>query len=223
MSNLLLVRHGQASFGHQNYDQLSELGRRQSRWLGEYLRDTELAPELILRGDLERHKQTAEMLQEGLGQSVETIELPLWNEFDFKAIAYAYLAEHPDKAPQSNDTRTFFALLKQALLSWSDGTLKHETPESWQAFDHRISKALDETCQHTDLSRVLVVSSGGAISMAIGKILQLSASSVIDLNLQTRNTGLSEVFFNTRHRYLTSFNHLPHMNRADRLASVTSA
>jgi broad specificity phosphatase PhoE len=38
MGTLYLVRHGQASFGADDYDQLSELGRRQSVRLGEYLR-----------------------------------------------------------------------------------------------------------------------------------------------------------------------------------------
>jgi broad specificity phosphatase PhoE len=36
MGNLYLVRHGQASFGAADYDQLSELGQRQSVRLGEY-------------------------------------------------------------------------------------------------------------------------------------------------------------------------------------------
>ena len=38
MSELFLVRHAQASFGKADYDQLSELGVNQSRWLGEYFR-----------------------------------------------------------------------------------------------------------------------------------------------------------------------------------------
>ena len=37
MSELYLVRHAQASFGAANYDQLSDLGHQQSRWLGDHL------------------------------------------------------------------------------------------------------------------------------------------------------------------------------------------
>ena len=36
MGTLYLVRHGQASFGADDYDQLSELGHKQSVRLGEY-------------------------------------------------------------------------------------------------------------------------------------------------------------------------------------------
>lgn len=36
MAELYLVRHGQASFGTENYDRLSALGEQQGVWLGEY-------------------------------------------------------------------------------------------------------------------------------------------------------------------------------------------
>ena len=39
MGTLYLVRHGQASFGADDYDKLSDLGHRQCVRLGEYFRD----------------------------------------------------------------------------------------------------------------------------------------------------------------------------------------
>ena len=42
MSMLHLVRHGQASFGADDYDKLSELGWQQSRRLGEYWRSKQI-------------------------------------------------------------------------------------------------------------------------------------------------------------------------------------
>ena len=39
MGTLYFGRHGQASFGADDYDQLSDLGRRQSVRLGQYLRE----------------------------------------------------------------------------------------------------------------------------------------------------------------------------------------
>ena len=58
MAELVLVRHGQASFGADDYDRLSELGWQQSRWLGEYFRERGAAFDLILRGSLRRHAET---------------------------------------------------------------------------------------------------------------------------------------------------------------------
>ena len=61
MGTLYLVRHGQASFGADDYDQLSALGQAQARRLGEYWRES-LGPELrfdaVLTGTLRRQLQT---------------------------------------------------------------------------------------------------------------------------------------------------------------------
>ena len=58
MGNLYLVRHGQASFGADDYDQLSDLGQRQSQRLGEYFAGKGLQFEAVLTGTLKRHAQT---------------------------------------------------------------------------------------------------------------------------------------------------------------------
>ena len=50
-----MVRHAQASFGTDDYDRLSELGHRQSRWLGEYLAERQLTFARVVTGTLRRH------------------------------------------------------------------------------------------------------------------------------------------------------------------------
>ena len=59
MGVVLLVRHGQASFGADDYDVLSETGWEQSRLLGGWLADRKVVPDVILRGDMRRHRETA--------------------------------------------------------------------------------------------------------------------------------------------------------------------
>ena len=58
MGNLYLVRHGQASFGAEDYDNLSELGRKQAVRLGEYFRDNGQSFDTVFTGTLRRHGQT---------------------------------------------------------------------------------------------------------------------------------------------------------------------
>ena len=58
MAELVLVRHAQASFGADDYDKLSELGWRQSRWLGEYFAERGIAFDRVVRGSLRRHAET---------------------------------------------------------------------------------------------------------------------------------------------------------------------
>ena len=60
MGTLYLVRHGQASFGAEDYDHLSELGRRQSVRLGEYFAERGIHFDGLIAGTLRRHKQTLE-------------------------------------------------------------------------------------------------------------------------------------------------------------------
>ena len=73
MGTLYLVRHGQASFGADDYDQLSPLGRQQAVRLGEYLRPKlqGQAIEAVMMGSLKRHRQTWEGIAEGAGLPFE--------------------------------------------------------------------------------------------------------------------------------------------------------
>ena len=65
MSTLHLVRHGQASFGADDYDRLSELGWRQSRRLGEYWKGKGQQFDQIIMGTLRRHDETWRGIAEG--------------------------------------------------------------------------------------------------------------------------------------------------------------
>ena len=68
MAELYLVRHGQASFGAANYDQLSERGVQQSVWLGEYFAQRNLSFDRVICGTLRRHEQTVEAILRGMGR-----------------------------------------------------------------------------------------------------------------------------------------------------------
>ena len=78
MGTLYLVRHGQASFGAADYDQLSDLGRRQSERLGRYWRERGITFDAVLTGTLRRHAQTWEGIAAGAayGNPVQALEGP---------------------------------------------------------------------------------------------------------------------------------------------------
>jgi len=96
MTQVILIRHGQASFGSQNYDQLSSLGLQQSKWLGTHLSQRGKLPSRVISGTLERHKQTALGILSEVKSGVPLTQDESWNEFDFKKIVYAYLHQHPE-------------------------------------------------------------------------------------------------------------------------------
>ena len=61
MASIYVIRHGQASFGSENYDKLSDLGCRQAEVLGHYLRDCNIHFDAVYSGDLQRQRKTAEL------------------------------------------------------------------------------------------------------------------------------------------------------------------
>ena len=61
MASIILIRHGQASFGAANYDQLAGLGRRQAQLLNDYFSECGITLDAIYCGTLARQRQTAEI------------------------------------------------------------------------------------------------------------------------------------------------------------------
>ena len=68
---------------------------------------------------------------------------------------------------------------------------------------------------------MLVWRSGGTISSASGAVLRVAPRTGVDLNLQTRNTGLSELRAGAQRAPCGSFNAVPHLERRDRRGAIT--
>lgn len=229
MSELYLIRHGQASFGTENYDQLSELGYEQSRLLGLYFRERNIDFDHALAGRMQRHYQTLE----GIGQGMETETgessriHPGFNEYDFAELIKSFSNLHPDDelvrfvAENPLDKKNFYRLLRLALIAWTEDALA-DIPETWTAFQQRVAEARSMLHELAATgNRVLVVSSGGAISQFIGSVLNLSPEKVFDLNLQLRNTGICHFYFNAHKISLSGFNGVPHLDHPNRTALIT--
>lgn len=222
MGTLYLVRHGQASFGADDYDQLSPLGARQSERLGEHFREHGLRFEAVLTGTLRRHVQTWEGLSKGLGCAAEPLAWPGLNEYDSAALIDA-LNTRPTEPPTTPEGyRQHFRLLRDALRQWMAGVLTPRGMPSYEDFVAGVTSALDHVRAHHQ-GNVLMVSSGGPISTVVGHLLGTSPETTIELNLRMRNTSVTEVDFNPKRHTLVSFNALPHLARADLANWVTHA
>lgn len=228
MSELILVRHAQASFGTGDYDRLSELGHRQARWLGEHFLYRGLEFDRVVCGGMLRHRQTAEGILSGMQQSYPAIEADAcWNEFDFEVIIRAYVEQHPGAhsvMQPTGDTAVpdFTRLLLASLRAWSEDRLEADLPERFSEFEERVLSGLHAIAESgARQQRVLLVSSGGAISMALRHVLGAPASTMLGLNLQLRNTGLSHVYFNAQSMHFAGFNHVPHLEHPERSGTIT--
>lgn len=223
MAQFYLVRHGQASFGAANYDKLSPLGHQQARWLGEYYRERGITFDALITGDLVRHVETGQGILAGLGANLQADIQPGLNEFHFHHIVDAYLSAHPQETPSADAPRAaFYRLLKKAMVLWREGALEGALPETWQDFQDRVAAAMTHIRDHyAEHDKVLIVSSGGAMAMWVRHMLQAADEVVMDLNLQIRNSSVTEGFFNSKVFRLSAFNQVPHLDSADRHQAIT--
>ena len=220
MGTLYLVRHGQASFGSADYDRLSELGQRQCRSLGEWFRERGVRFESSLRGTLRRHEQSWAALAEGHGSVPEPTVLPGLDEYDSAAVVRAIHPEPLGPAHTPEAYKQHFRLLREGLRRWIDGETAPEGMPSYEAWLAGITDAL-ERVRRTSSGDVLVVSSGGPIATAVAHVLDAPAHALIELNMQLRNSAITQFTFTPKRHSRVSYNHLPHLDRPERADWVT--
>ncbi len=227
MGTLYLVRHGQASFGAADYDQLSELGTRQCQALGRWFAERGIAFEGVLRGTLKRHAQSLAGISHGHAAAggatlPEALLWPGLNEYDSEALIRTVHAGPLAKPDSPEVYKAHFRLLREALARWMAGQTQPQGMPSWAEFSAGVASALEHV-QQTHSGNVLLVSSGGPIATAVHQVLGTPPETTIELNLRIRNSALSEFSFTPKGHRLLSFNHLPHLDNTERRGWETYA
>ena len=226
MGTLYLVRHGQASFGADDYDQLSARGQQQSERLGAYWRERGLRFDAVLCGTLRRHRQTLAGIRQGLGDQPgplpEPLLLPGLNEYDSQALIRAI---HPARLPRPDTPELFkqhFRLLCDALAQWMAGTISPAGMPGWNDFSGGVRAALEQV-RREYVGNVLLVSSGGPIAAAVGEVLSTPPEVTIALNMRIRNSAVTEFSISPKRLMLQTFNTLPHLDAPEYAGWVTHA
>ena len=212
MGTLYLVRHGQASVGAADYDQLSPLGRQQSERLGAWFRERGLRFDAVLTGTLRRHAQTLAGIEAGMQVRHDVLTLPGLNEFDSEAVVRTIHAGPIAAAETPEQVRQHFRLLRSGLRQWMAGATQPAGMPSHADFVAGLVQALDQVRATQAEGTTLLVSSGGPIATAISHVLSLGADATIELNLHIRNSALSEFKVGPKRHTLISFNTLPHLD-----------
>ncbi|TNF60443.1 MAG: histidine phosphatase family protein [Burkholderiales bacterium] len=215
MGTLYLVRHGQASFGAEDYDQLSDLGRRQCERLGGHWAERQVAFDAVISGTLRRHRQTWEAIAAGAGWQLQPLEWPGLNEYDGEAVIRSICNQPRERPDTAEGYRQHFRLLRDGLAQWMAGTVSPRGMPSYPEFVRGVTSALDHVRQRHHGQRVLIVSSGGPIATAVGHVLGLSPERTIDLNMRIRNSAVSEFQFSPKRHTLLTYNTLPHLDRPE--------
>ena len=223
MGTLYLVRHGQASFGADDYDQLSPRGHEQAVRLGAYWRERGLQFDAVLCGTLRRHAQTLQGIQQGLEGTPEPLLMPGLNEYDSHALIHCV---HPMPLPRPDTPELYkqhFRLLCDAMAQWMAGTISPAGMPCWDDFSGGVRAALDHVRrQHTGYN-VLLVSSGGPIAAAVGEVLCTPPEVTIALNMRIRNSAVTEFSISPKRLMLQTFNTLPHLDTPEHRGWATHA
>jgi len=209
MGMVLLVRHGQASFGADDYDVLSETGVEQSRVLGRSLADQGLVATAVVHGAMRRQRDTATALVDGAGWSVTPRVDKGWDEFDHVGLV-ARAAAGQDLA----DRRTFQRVFEEATARWSGGGHDEDYDEPWPAFLGRTRAALDRAFAGDGLT--IAVTSGGPIAVLCAGLVDPGDDSArlwTSFNTVIANASVTRVLQGSTGRRLLSFNEHSHLPR----------
>ncbi len=222
MGTLYLVRHGQASFGADDYDQLSDLGRRQSVRLGEYFAQKDLHFDGLIAGTLRRHKQTLEGILQGMNRTGgEHLSWDGLNEYDSQAVIASIHPHKLEKPTSPQLYRRHFRLLRDGLAQWMAGVVSPKGMPSYNDFVAGVAGALDHVRANHYGQNVLIVTSGGPIATAVGHVLGISPEATIDLNMRIRNSSVTEFAFTPKRHMLVCYNTIAHLEHPDYAQWVT--
>ncbi len=215
MGVLLLVRHGQASFGAEDYDVLSETGWAQGRLLGRYLSETGVRPTALVRGAMRRHAETMEAMVVGGGwEGPEVVEDADLDELDHLEV----LARDPEAPDTELDRRAFQLAFERATRRWSSGVHDHEYGESFADFLTRTSAGLGRAAALAGSGEtVAVVTSGGVIGAIAARLVDPAAGPASLARIWERfntvvvNTGVTRLVVGATGQRLLTFNEHPHL------------
>ena len=215
MSRILLVRHGQASFGAADYDQLSPTGFEQSRLLGAALAARGIQPDLVVTGQMKRHAQTCTSALEGADWHTGAEVDAGWNEFDHQQVLDVHGG--PSTVEGESEKAGFQRWFEEATARWTSGTHAEDYDESFAGFAERVESALGRlTDSLPRQGTAVVLTSGGPIAWAAAALLAEAPAARTDLWLRLNpvsvNTGVSTIVCGTRGTTLVSYNAHDHLS-----------
>lgn len=226
MASIYLVRHGQASFGKLNYDQLSPLGYQQGERVGHFLQEQNIIAGKVIVGNMARHRQTMSSAQSIWHSFGETKTLEGFNEFDSddvitcafpkynnKALLAAHLAKA--KLAGKDSKKVFQEMFAQAVTRWTDGKHDADYIESWSHFCTRVEHALLDAISIAEGKDIVIFTSGGPITAVCKHLLGLGNDQAFDLNWTIVNASITHLLYNSSGKIsLASFNEKHHLHQA---------
>jgi broad specificity phosphatase PhoE len=215
VSSLCLIRHGQASFGAADYDQLSALGVEQARRAGMRLGRARPHLAALYSGPRRRQIDSATHLRAAARELGVVYPEPVVVEaFDELPVRHILAATLPELIAEraAGDARLaalvatgdlagaraalssaeILALVARAVRRWAEGGLASGRFESPAQFRARVESALVSLAPDGDQA-VAVVTSGGPIAVALHVAAGIGPGEAFERALQLANASLTEL------------------------------
>jgi broad specificity phosphatase PhoE len=219
-----MIRHGQASFGEDNYDRLSDLGVQQAKIVARYLSKIRKPFDSVFSGELKRQLKTAEELIECY--RVKKMAVPeiqssdSFNEYDsfkvWESVIPGLMQETPSLSKDLEqvyvDKKSFQKLFDLVMNRWISGVYDLPGCPKWSDFKKRVRQGLKDIMKgHRSKKQLAIFTSGGPISVATQMALDISDQKTMEISWQLMNASITRFKYNARGIALAGFNDITHL------------
>ncbi len=224
MKIIYFIRHGQASFGEKNYDQLSPAGILQARVLGNHLAGIPITFHERYSGAMKRQQHTAQEVRAAFASAgIAVPDLTINSAFD-EYDAFGIWDHHTrrmldeksltpeDMRQVRTDRRKFQNVFERVMMEWIAG--EHDVPgdERWCDFVDRIRQGVLSLAGPSEAGgNIAVFSSGGPISAVMKLALSLTDAKAMEVSWQIMNASVTRFYASSRGIFLSGFNDITHL------------
>lgn len=232
MSKIYLIRHGQASYLSDDYDNLSDKGILQSNALGTYFFKNNIQFDKIFIGKLNRHQQTFDGFSQVFSEKGIALPKPLYLEdLNEHQVPEALMLAYDDFIYQYDEAKKLFDEIKKEpnltrrnsikifelfMREYASGRypFEHESIQSWSHFRLQAKRGIASILENTNKNETVgVFTSGGTKSSIVGDSLGVTEEKISELNLAFRNASFSQLLFSEDRLNVLSLNETPHLHK----------
>ena len=215
MATIYLVRHGQASFGAENYDKLSELGCRQATVVGEYFRDHGVRFDAVYSGDLSRQRNTAR-----LAVASQPAEVPhhidarfneIENDLQLKYLMPDVIKINPKIEAMVNkglsSSKDYQKVIEAVFNYWVSPVCNDTRLQSWAEFSGGARQAMSDVMHEQGAGKTIgIFTSGGTLATIVAQILGLDGEKTYQLYEPIFNCSMTQLFYSRSKISLSYYN-----------------
>ncbi len=221
MASIYFIRHGQASFGSDNYDQLSPLGQRQADLSGEYFGKIGQTFDAAFSGDLSRQRETGERVLAGCAPGMALQVDSRFNEIDnddqVKKLLPVLTARDEKLAAIAErgfkSSKDYQKIIDAVFNAWVSPDCPEVGLVPWSQFRDDVYDAVRNIVVSVGSGKdTAVFSSGGTIATAVGLVLGVHSSGFYQFYEPMMNCSITRMIYSSARISLSNFNDVSHLH-----------